>query len=196
MSVDTEFVLACNLKDDVPEEVMYLLRFLCEGEAAVPEPPDLPAHPFFQRECWKRVLCAGSYYLPWDAGGSRLVIQEYKNITVTNPSKSLVVRCDFKNYDFEIENFLQWFAPYSKTAGFVGYFRYEEALHPTLIYFFLDGRVGLLAPTQGFQYSNRNLDTYLNYDQEHQFHYIDLNSYLAYLQEHEDDSQTPQSSGE
>ena len=68
MSVDTEFVLACNLKDEVPEEVLYLLHFLCEGAAAVPKAADLPAHPFFQTERWERVLCAGSYYLPTGEG--------------------------------------------------------------------------------------------------------------------------------
>lgn len=62
MSVDTEFVLACNLKDDVPEEVLYLLRFLCGGPQRPPRPTDedLPAHPFFRTERWEEVLYRGS----------------------------------------------------------------------------------------------------------------------------------------
>lgn len=79
--------------------------------------------------------------------------------------KSLIVRCDFPNYDFEIDYFLQWFAPYSKTIGPVSYYRHEEALHPTLIYFFDDGKVGLLEPTDEYFTENyRDLDAYLAYD--------------------------------
>ena len=46
----------------------------------------------------------------------------------------LTVRCSFKNYDDEIELFLDWLAPYIETYGFLGYHRYEEFDDPTLIY--------------------------------------------------------------
>jgi hypothetical protein len=169
MSVDTELVLACNLKHDVPEEVLHLLRFLCEGERAVPRPSDLPAHPFFRTERWQSVLNAGSYHLPSGGPSARLIIKEWKNVTGAQPPKSLIVRCDLKNYDFEIQYFLQWFAPYSRTSGFVGYYRHEEALHPTLIYFFPDGKVALLEPTdEQLIEKSIDLDAYLAYDQEQQ----------------------------
>ena len=77
------------------------------------------------------------------------------------------MRCDLKNYDFEIQYFLQWFAPYSQTVGFVGYYRHEEALHPTLIYFFAEGDVGLLVPTdESFVENFLDLNAYLEHDRK------------------------------
>lgn len=37
-----------------------------------------------------------------------------------------------KNYDSEIEEFLDWLEPYIGTEGFIGYMRYEEWEDPTL----------------------------------------------------------------
>jgi hypothetical protein len=168
MSVDTELVLACNLKGDVPEEVLNLLRFLCGGPERPPRPADedLPAHPFFRTRRWEQVLSNGSWY-DRGAAPSRLIIQEWKNVTGMKGPKSLVVRCDLKNYDFEIQYFLQWFAPYSQTIGFVGYYRHEEALHPTLIYFFAEGDVGLLKPTdECFVENFLDLNAYLEHDRQ------------------------------
>lgn len=46
----------------------------------------------------------------------------------------LNIRCNLKNYDDEIEKFLDYISPYIETKGFLGYMRYEESEEPTLIY--------------------------------------------------------------
>jgi hypothetical protein len=46
----------------------------------------------------------------------------------------LNVRSNLKNYDSEIENFLDFISPYIETDEFIGYMRYEESEKPTLIY--------------------------------------------------------------
>ena len=46
----------------------------------------------------------------------------------------LNVRSNLKNYDNEIEEFLNFLEPYIDTFGFIGYMRYEEDEDPTLIY--------------------------------------------------------------
>lgn len=44
------------------------------------------------------------------------------------------IRASLINSDSEIENFLDWLAPYIATYGFIGYKRYEEYDDPTLVY--------------------------------------------------------------
>lgn len=48
----------------------------------------------------------------------------------------LVVRCDLKNYDSEIEHLIDWLSPYvdSSYRSMIGYSRYEEADEPTIHY--------------------------------------------------------------
>ena len=40
---------------------------------------------------------------------------------------------NLKNYDSEIEKFLDWISPYIEDTGFFGYMRYEEDDFPTLL---------------------------------------------------------------
>ena len=128
MGMYTELVLACELKKDVPEEVLNLLRFMCGGVQRPPRPADedLPAHPLFQTTRWEGVLNAGSFYFPG---------KPYSNLRVPYHNAYLTVRSNLKNYGSEIQYLLHWLAPYSESGGFVGYYRYEETPCPTLIFF-------------------------------------------------------------
>ena len=45
------------------------------------------------------------------------------------------VDSDLKNYHGEIEKFIDWIKPLSRSKGFVGYWQYEEDDEPHLIYF-------------------------------------------------------------
>ena len=51
----------------------------------------------------------------------------------------LNVRCNLKNYDYEISLFLNFIQPYLNTNGFIGYTRYEEHENPMLIYNTMEG---------------------------------------------------------
>lgn len=88
-------------------------------------------HPLFTDQTrWKYMLVSGSYYF----GGkpdSKLFID---NLYPDDPMYFLNVRCNLKNYDEEIEKFMDWLCPYIETEGFLGYKRYEECDTPTLIY--------------------------------------------------------------
>lgn len=55
----------------------------------------------------------------------------------------LSIRISRKNYHSEIEQFLYWIAPNSKTEGFVGYTKTGVRDDPNLIYFF-DGKAFLI----------------------------------------------------
>lgn len=155
MGMYTELVLACTLKKDTPQEVLNLLRFMCGGERAAPKPADenLPAHPLFRAERWQYVLRSASYYFPGEP---------YASLRAADATglAYLTVRSNLKNYDFEIEYFLHWLAPYSESAGFVGYSRYEESLQPRLI-FFADGKARLQMISDESLSSGLDLDEFL-----------------------------------
>jgi hypothetical protein len=73
------------------------------------------------------VLTCDSYYFD-SITDSKM---EYNN---TDCKYHLNVRSNLKNYDSEIENFLDFISPYVETDGFIGYMRYEESDEPALIY--------------------------------------------------------------
>ena len=84
-------------------------------------------HPLFSTTRWAWMLLCDSYYFDGQTD-SKLVYD------TLNKSYYLNVRCNLKNYDNEIEQFLDWLCPYIETKGFLGYSRCEYDNDPTLIY--------------------------------------------------------------
>lgn len=140
MGMYTEIVAALELRgghgqsaEAPPQSIIDVLHFLTgyDDSAAL----DVPDHPFFSRRGWRSVLRTDSYYFPGDTRSTF----RYDEIA---KSWFLTVRSNLKNYDGEIEQFLDWIAPYTEPNDvrddglfFVGYMRYEEDPDPTLIYF-------------------------------------------------------------
>ena len=89
-------------------------------------------HPLFtDRTRWKYMLLCDSYYFDGKADSKLFVDNElYPN----RPIYFLNVRCNLKNYNEEIEKFMDWICPYIPTEGFLGYKSYERCDDPTLIY--------------------------------------------------------------
>ena len=159
MGMYTELVLACELKRDVPQEVLDVLRFMCVWQGGSRQPPEhLPDHPLFRMSHWEYVLRSGSFYFPGETNST---------LRVFEPTNTwyLTARSNLKNYGSEIEYFLQWLAPYSETEGFVGYYRYEESPHPSLIYF-AEGKAARQHITGEGQVYLWNLDEYLEDDED------------------------------
>lgn len=131
MGMYTELVCAFELESDTPKEVIQILRHMTgqEKELGMDE-SELPSHPLFGTERWRFMLQSDSYYFPGDTH-SRLKID---NLYPTKPMYYLTIRCNLKNYDNEIDNLLSWLGRYTRTTGFIGYKRYEEAEEPTLLY--------------------------------------------------------------
>lgn len=130
MGMYTEFVMAAKLKKDTPKTVIDILEFMMRDRE---DPPiDLPDHPLFQTERWGIMLCCDSAYFAGDTH-SMLSKRKYD----FGVEYTLTIRCNLKNYDSEIEWFLDWISPYidSTYDGFIGYMLYEEYDDPTLIYF-------------------------------------------------------------
>ena len=128
MGMYTELVFACELKKEVPGEVIELLEFMV-GKTNIE--PMTPNHPLFGNTRWRMMLKSDSYYFDGDT---------HSTIRFDKISQShyLTIRCNLKNYDSEIELFLDWIKQYvdliEDYPEFKGYYLYEEAEKPTLIY--------------------------------------------------------------
>ena len=137
MEMYTELVMEARLKCTTPSNIINILYYMVGEYDNCPE--DLPDHPLFGTERWEFMLDMGSCYFVGDTY-AKLLSRPYVCVTVWD----LTVRCNLKNYDNEIELFLDWICPYldSSCHGFIGYFRYEEYDDPTLIYYDSDVRGG------------------------------------------------------
>jgi hypothetical protein len=129
MGMYTELVLAIELKSSIEPQVIKILSYMV-GDNEV-EPVILPDHPLFKTPRWSFMLEGDSYYFD---GVTNSILKE-DNLFPEQPTYYLTIRCNLKNYDDEIDKFLDWIKPYTESKGFIGYKRYEEDKEPTLLYF-------------------------------------------------------------
>jgi hypothetical protein len=126
MGMYTELHFNSELRKDVPQDVLDALHYMV---GRVEAEPTLPDHPLFLSSRWRSVLLCDSYYFDADTH-STLRFDE------TAGAYYLCIRSNLKNYEGEIEKFIDWIRPYlAKEQGeFLGFSRYEETEDPTLIY--------------------------------------------------------------
>lgn len=125
-----------------------------------------PDHPLFKTDRWGILLRCDSAYF---AGDTNSYITREDFDLELKYSPYLTIRSNLKNYDLEIELFLDWISQYVRypTGECAGYFRCEECSEPTLIYFnYFDEikkymPVGLLDVRVGSESRVRPLDRYL-----------------------------------
>lgn len=123
MGMYTELNIGVNLQPDTPDNIINILNCML-GDIDDVEVTD---HPLFSTRRWKVMLCCDSYYFDGHTDSSMVrdnISGEYE----------LNVRCNLKNYNNEIDEFLDFIRPYLRTEGFMGYMRYEECDDPTLLY--------------------------------------------------------------
>ena len=124
MGMYTEINVCFDLLKNTPKDIVDILHYLIEGTDA---PFILPGHKFFKCDRWNMVARCDSYYFDGSTN-SKMV---FDNISKT---WKINIRANLKNYNCELEEFLDWLKLYIKTKGFIGYMRYEEWKDPTLIY--------------------------------------------------------------
>jgi hypothetical protein len=129
MGMYTELNCAVRLKKDTPTPVIAVLLICWITESLRPSP--LPAHPLFNTNCWRFILTGSSYYFACCEAQSAVWPDEITN------QYCVSVRANLKNYDGEIEKFIDWITPHidAMEGDFVGYSRYEETEVPTLLYY-------------------------------------------------------------
>ena len=100
----TEFKLTAKLKRTSPVIVLATLREMLnptEGGAQF----QLPDHPLFQKFRWRYMLrCASAYFET--PGPSAVTFNKEEN------QYTLTVHCSLKNYEKEIESFMDWIMLY------------------------------------------------------------------------------------
>ena len=125
MGMYTEIYVNVELREDTPPEVH---EFLSVFGATTP-PSD---HPLFSTPRWDAIFHGGtrSYYF------TRMGFYRYRAPDPVHAGLSLCA--DIKNYDSEIELFVDWITPYVAGNEYdrvhIGHTRYEEAIEPTLLY--------------------------------------------------------------
>ena len=126
MGMYTELDFNSELKKDVPEEVLNVLRVML-GELDLNIP--LPTHPLFLCSRWTFMLTCNSYY--FDSNTSSTL--RWDDIS---DAYFIHIRSNLKNYEYEIEKFVDWITPYLNRfdGDFLGFTRYEETEIPTLIF--------------------------------------------------------------
>lgn len=140
MGMYTELMLGVEFKSDTPKVVIDTIKWMSSDARLLPKEvvPDFiseQGHLLFKTDRWIWMLrSAGSYYFsapPTFVGIDDDISKSYKFTLVTN----------IKNYTNEWELFLDYIAPHIDTdrTPFVGYMRYEEDTHPTLVYI-IDGK--------------------------------------------------------
>jgi hypothetical protein len=131
MGMYTELFLQVKLNDDVPSDVIKTLKHMINNNEK--ERPDIPP---FSASRWEWMLQSSSYY-HYPHAHSFLDEPNFET-----DSYHLFIRCDFKNYNGELEGFLTWIAPYveEQSEHYQGHHFYEEADSPTRIRFY-DGKV-------------------------------------------------------
>lgn len=133
MGMYTLLSLGVEFKKDTPKEIIETIQFMVDGNADELSPG--LAHPLFMCDRWGFMLRCDSYYFDWQTKWT--VTKDYL-YGIDEPMIYLTGNSNLKNYDGEIDNFLNWIAPYLKTEGFLGFKQYEEQQYPTLI--FLDNQ--------------------------------------------------------
>lgn len=124
MGMYTELNIGVSLRADTPDKIVDILKYML-GD--IDEKVETTDHALFSTRRWHYMLVSDSYYFDSYTDSSMRrddLDHQYK----------LNVRCNLKNYNNEIDLFLDFIRPYLQTNGFLGYKRYEECDDPTLIY--------------------------------------------------------------
>lgn len=127
MGMYTDFCFDVIIRSDVPDNVVAILNQMRDHDASFDK--ILPDHPFFRCDRWAQIGHGCSAYFPAEP---RFIFEKesLSNDYVLN------LRCNLKNYDDEIKHFIDWIKPYvdASPGEFLGFYRYEESAHPTLVY--------------------------------------------------------------
>jgi len=123
MGMYTELNLKVAIEND--SIVVDVLKDLCKyGSSTVKNRLN---HPFFKTTRCNLIGKCGSYYFD----GQPYIQFRYDKIA----NCWFLTTCfNLKNYDQEIEKFLDWLCPYILTEGYIGTYWYEEQEEPINIY--------------------------------------------------------------
>jgi hypothetical protein len=128
MGMYTEIIFGAALRKDTPKHIIEIIQKMVNREGLYGLKPD---HPFFESKCSWLLAANGSYYFPG------IVEPQFKFNDIAE-QWYLHLRTNIKNYNNEIEKFLDWIKPYiykgSGTRDFYAIVTYEADETPTIYY--------------------------------------------------------------
>lgn len=128
MGMYTEIIFGAELKKSIPEDVVKVIQKMVDGDELGASAPD---HPFFKSQRNWLLRSGGSYYFPGT------VEPKFWKDEISD-QWYLHFRTNIKDYDSEIEKFLDWIKPYINsgvgTRDFYAIVTYEEDEEPTIYY--------------------------------------------------------------
>ena len=126
MGMYTELIFGASLKKDTPETVINALKYMI-GEAEE-KPLDFPLP---DGRC-ESLFQYGSYYFAINEPVKRMWLDE------VDKEWHISTRSNLKNYESEIETFLEWIKPYIESGSgnreMYAIVLYEEFDEPTIYY--------------------------------------------------------------
>lgn len=130
MGMYTEIVFNARLKEDIPQEVVEIIKTLASPDFFGKIIENAPNHAFFKTERqW--FMRGSSYYFP-TTNKPQFKYDELAKYW------SLSIRSNIKNYNSELEKFLDWIKPYIESGsgprGLYATTQYEEDDTPTSYY--------------------------------------------------------------
>jgi hypothetical protein len=127
MGMYTELNCAFALSKNTPGQIINILLYMT-GQSST-EPETIPPHPLFGDTRWNHMLRGASAYFDGEPH-SMVRLDEFSD------KHRVTIRCNFKNYDDELEKFIDWITPHidALPGDFLGYKRYEDTEMPTLLY--------------------------------------------------------------
>jgi hypothetical protein len=133
MGMYTELIFGCGLKKETPKEVISILRYMHDNNEFKSERNlIIPRHTLFGDTRWRIMFQCSSYYFGVNQGYSRIWYDGISN------NWRISTRSNLKNYNDEIELFLDWIKPWisqgSGSRGLYAIVMYEESSSPTLYY--------------------------------------------------------------
>ena len=126
MGMYTELHYNAALREDTPEKVISILKYMTGEEAGHYGEPE---HELFNCARWEVMLQCDSFY--FDA-----ITKSSVTFNTTSEHYYLNIVCNLKDYNNEILEFIDWVDQYTDKVvdDFLGFYRYEEDEVPTLIY--------------------------------------------------------------
>lgn len=116
MSCYITFIMGCELKKNIPQRVVDTLEYMTNPDKDANN--KYPDHPVFETDDWEYML-----------GKSELTYNE------TSQTYHLKINNSIKDDIEQIEKFLHWIAPYSKSKGVVGFVQPDYYRIPARILF-------------------------------------------------------------
>jgi hypothetical protein len=132
MGMYTEFVFGCSLKEDTPSPIIDILKVMFGIKKELPY-GFYDTHDYSYPNTRGRAIPFGASHYFGTSNPHSKMERDY-----LDKQWLIYIRCNIKNYEHEIEQFINWIMPFVEDGSggrdFLGYVLYEADDSPTLYF--------------------------------------------------------------